>query len=160
MAGSLIGSLKPPCSLHVIPSIHYLFAIASTFFFSPSHLLSSPFYSLSLLVVTQMRGHIAGSSHPLPTTGCALHYYREKISALSSLVDSCRIALTHARRSQQLILFCFANKLKSRHGRIRTHGLTLPWYSSSIRWLPLIHRGDMYYMCTCNRSTLNLSSPE
>ena len=60
---------------------------------------------LSLLVVTQIRGHIAGSSPRLPSTVRALHFYREKISALSSLVDSRRVVLTHARRSQQLILF-------------------------------------------------------
>ena len=60
------------------------------FFFFLSHLLFSPFYSLSLLVVTQIRGHIAGSSPPLPTTVRALHFYREKILALSSLVDSRR----------------------------------------------------------------------
>ena len=96
------------------------------FFFFPSHLLSPPFYSLSLLVVTQIRGHIAGSSPPLPTTVRALHFYREKISALSSLVDSRRIVLTHARRSQQLILFFFSQiNSKSRHGGIRTHGPTL-----------------------------------
>ena len=75
----------------------------------------------SLLVVTLIRGHIAGSFPPLPTTVRALHFYREKISALCSLVDSrrikisalCslvdsrRIVLTHARRSQQLILFFY-----------------------------------------------------
>ena len=89
-----------------------------------------PFYYLrpsvlSLLVVTQIRGHIAVSS-PLPTTVRALHFYREKISALSSLVDSRRIVLTHARRSQQLILFLFSQiNSKSRHGGIRTHGPTL-----------------------------------
>ena len=33
---------------------------------------------------------------PLPTTVCALHFYREKISVLSSLVDSRRVVLTHA----------------------------------------------------------------
>ena len=32
------------------------------FFFCPSHLLSSSFYSLSLLVVTQIRGHIQAGS--------------------------------------------------------------------------------------------------
>ena len=39
----------------------------------------------------------------------ALHFYREKISALSSLVDSRRIVLTHAinRRSQQLLILFF-----------------------------------------------------
>ena len=83
----------------------------SFFFFCPSHLLSSPFYSLSLLliliVVTQIRGHIAGSSPPLPATVRALHFYREEVSAVPSLVDSRRIVLTHARPSQQLILFFF-----------------------------------------------------
>ena len=71
--------------------------------FFPSHLLSSPFCSLSHLVVTQVRGLIAGSSPPLPTTVRALHFYREKISSLASLVDSRRIVLTHARRSQKLV---------------------------------------------------------
>ena len=66
-----------------------------------------PSFSLSLLVVTQIRGHIAGSSPPLPTTVRALHFYRDSISAFSSLVDSRRIVLTYARRSQQLTLFYF-----------------------------------------------------
>ena len=82
-------------------------------FLPPSHLLSSPFCSLSLLVATQIRGHITGSSTPLPTTVRALHFYRERISALSSLVDSSRrTVLTHGRRSQQLVyLFFFWGKL-------------------------------------------------
>ena len=41
--------------------------------FFPPHLLSSPFYSLSLLVVTQIRGHIAGPPPPLPARVRALH---------------------------------------------------------------------------------------
>ena len=88
---------------------------------------------LSLLVVTQIRGRIAGSSPPLPTTVRALHFYREKISALSCLVDSHRIVLTHARRSQQLILFVCANKFKSlspQDSNSRTN-------TSIIRGLPL-----------------------
>ena len=92
---------------HLLYSILFYFITSKYIFLLPSHLLSSPFYSLSLLAVTQIRGHIAGSSPPLPTTVRALYFYREKISALSSLVDSRRIALTHARRSQQLILFYF-----------------------------------------------------
>ena len=112
------------------------------FFFLPSHLLSSPFCSLSLLVVTQIRGHIVGSSPHLPTTVRALHFYREKISAVSSLVDSRRIVLTHARLSQQLILFLFfAKKFKispRRDSNSRTN-------TSSIRGLPLVHRGDRLY---------------
>ena len=43
--------------------------------------------SLSLLVVTQIRGHVAGSSPPLPTTVRSLNFHREKTSVLSSLVD-------------------------------------------------------------------------
>ena len=34
--------------------------------FFPSHLLTSPFFSLSLLVGTQIRGHMAGPSPPSP----------------------------------------------------------------------------------------------
>ena len=91
--------------LHLYLEITATCAFSFLFFF-PSHLLSSPFFSLSLLVVTQIRCHIAGSSPPLPTTVRALHFYREKISALSS-PSSTRVQLcfTHARRSQQLILF-------------------------------------------------------
>ena len=110
------------------------------FFFFPSHLLSPPFYSLSLLVVTQIRGHIAGSSPLLPITVRAFHFFREKISALSSLVHSRRIVLTHARRSQQLILYTYANKFKispRRDSNSRTN-------TSSIRGLPLVHRGDRH----------------
>ena len=103
----------------------YIYIILLGIYF-PSHLLSSPFCSLSLLIVTQIRGHIAGSFPPLPATVRALHFYREKISALSSLVDSRRIVLTHARRSDQLILSLFLKiNSKSRHGGIRTHGPTL-----------------------------------
>ena len=72
------------------------------FFFHPIYYLRPSV--LSLLVVTQIRGHIAGCSSPLPTTVRALHFYHEKISG-PSLVDSRRVVLTHARRSQQLILF-------------------------------------------------------
>ena len=38
--------------------------MCADFFFVPSHLLHSPFFSLSILVVTQIRGHIARSSPP------------------------------------------------------------------------------------------------
>ena len=128
--------------------IYLLFSYRSTnhiyTLFPPSHLLSSPFFFLSLLVVTQIRGHLAGSSPPLPTTVRALHLYREKTSSLSSLVDLRRTVLTHARRSQQLlILFFFANKfriLPRRDSNSRTN--TINSINSSIRGLPLDHRGD------------------
>ena len=105
-----------------------------SFFFHPIYYLRPSI--LSLLFVTQIRGHIAGSSPPLPTTVSALYFYREKISALSSLVDSSRIVLTHARCSQQLILFYFfENKFKispRRDSNSRTNTI-----NSSIRGLPL-----------------------
>ena len=77
------------------------------FFFSPRPIYYLRPSVLSLLVVTQTRGHIAGSSLPLPTTVCPLHFYREEISALSSLVDSRPTVPSHARRSQQLVPFYF-----------------------------------------------------
>ena len=63
-------------------------------------------------------------SSSLPTAVRALHFYRDNISALSSLVDSRLIVLTQARRSQQvLIRFSFLQmNAKSPHGGIRTHG--------------------------------------
>ena len=71
----------------------------------------------SLLVVTQIRGHIAGSFPPLPTTVRALHFYREKISALSSLVDS--------RGCNQIILgtqpwYVLVHPKKRRKGKRKT----------------------------------------
>ena len=88
-----------------------------------------PIYYLPLLFSLPPSLNSDPGSHgrlffPLSTTVRALHFYREKISALSSLVDSRRIVLTHARRSQQLILLLQINS-KSRHGGIRTHGPTL-----------------------------------
>ena len=62
----------------------------------------------------------------LPTPVRALHFYREKTSALSSLVDSRRIVLTHARRSRQLILVIVLQlNPNSHHGGIQTPRPTL-----------------------------------
>ena len=82
------------------------YSICSSFFSHPIYYLR-PSFSLSLLVVTQIRGHIAGCSPLHPTTVRALHFYLDHVPALSSLFDSRRIVLTHARRSQQLILCLF-----------------------------------------------------
>ena len=65
------------------------------FFFSIPVIIFALLF-LSLLVVTQIRGHMAGSSPPLPTTVRALHVYRENIRGLSSLVDLRRTVHTHA----------------------------------------------------------------
>ena len=83
---------------------NYQYYHSSTFFSIP-FITFAFLFSPSLPVVTQIRGHIAGSFPPLTTTVRALRFYREKISALSFLADSRRTVLVHARRSQQLILF-------------------------------------------------------
>ena len=92
------------------------------------------------LVVTQIRGHIAGSSPPYPLRFVPNIFFCDEISALSSLVDSRRIVLTHARPSQQLIHLkkksFFANKSKSHHGGIRARWQTLVAFEG----LPLVHR--------------------
>ena len=78
---------------------------------------------------------------PLPTAVRALPFYRDNISALSSLVDSRLIVLTHARRFQQLILFYFANEFKislRRDSNSRAN-------TRIIRGLPLVHRGNRCY---------------
>ena len=89
-----------------------------SFSFFPSHLLSSPFYSLSLL---RSRNSDPWSHSrlfsPPSHYGSGLAFYRDNISALSSLVDSRWIVLTHARRSQQLIFFfryyCFCKQIQN-----------------------------------------------
>ena len=97
------------------------------FFFFPFHPICHLRPSFSLLPCRNSDpGQIAGASPPLPPTVRALHFYPAKISALSSLVGSLRIVLTHARRCQQLVLFLFLEiNSESHHGVIRTHGPTL-----------------------------------
>ena len=86
-----VRALGGPCLFTFLHPIYYI----------------CPSFSPSLLVVTQIRGHTAGSCPPLPTRVRALHSYLENISALSSLVDSRRVVHTHARRSQQLLILLF-----------------------------------------------------
>ena len=80
-------------------TLKYSFAFFLLFVVHPIYYLRPSI--LSLLVVTQIRSYIAGSSPRLPTTVRALHFYRENISAFSSLINSRRIVLTHAGRSRQ-----------------------------------------------------------
>ena len=115
-------------------AVHNAFCFPALFFVHSIYYLH-PSFSLSLPVVTQIRGQITGSSPSLSTTVRALHFYRDKISALSSLVDSRRIVLTHARRSAVDPFFIFANKFEIspwRDSNSRTN-------TSSIRGLPLDH---------------------
>ena len=120
-------------TVEIWESISNIYMYTSTYFFShPIYfVLSSPFYSLSLLVETQNRGHIAGSLSPLPTTVPAFHFYREDISALSCLVDPASIELCLRTVGALSSWSFFFNSTtfsqihsKSRHGGIRTHGPT------------------------------------
>ena len=97
MAGHTKYQIFAAATLHALVS----FVLVKPFYFHPIYYIRP--FNISLLVVTQIRGHISSSSPPLPNTVRALHFYREKISALSSLVDTRRIVLIHARRYQQLI---------------------------------------------------------
>ena len=67
---------------------HFTSRVKTFFLFFFPFIFFTPSFSLSLLVVIQIRGQVAGSSPLLPTTVRALHFYRDKISALSFLVDS------------------------------------------------------------------------
>ena len=93
-----------------------------------SSLLLYPTYyprtTLSLPVVTQTPGQIAGSLPPPPHYGTFPHFYRENNSEFSSLVDSRQIVPTHAaRRFQQLILYISFLKIQSKsdHGENRNN---------------------------------------
>ena len=80
------------------PSVHPLpcfISVGLAFFYCPLYFLR-PSFSLSPVVVTHIRGHIGRSSTPLPSTVRALNFCHEKISSLSSPVDSRRIVLTPA----------------------------------------------------------------
>ena len=68
--------------------------------------LYSPLYYIAFLVITQIRGHIAGSSPFSPQRSFALFFYRHNTSALFPLLDSHRTAPTQGYywRSLQLLL--------------------------------------------------------
>ena len=107
------------------------------FSFRPYHLLPSPF-----LLLPRSRNSDPGlysrRFHPLSTKVRALHSYEylENTSALSSLVNSGRIAPTHeVLLAVDSLLFFW--KFTSHYGGIRT--LT---NASSVRDQPLNHRGD------------------
>ena len=103
------------------PTLSTIILSDAMIFLIPSYLYAIVL-SPSLSCVTQIWGHIAGFSPPVPTTVRALHFYRGKISAPSCLVGSRRIVYAHARRSQQLILSFWQICSESHHGSIRTHG--------------------------------------
>lgn len=91
------------CSIRSIRPFHTWFCL---FLCDPiSYSLFS--LSLSLIVVTQIRGQIAGSFPLFPLLCVALDIYRIKTSAHFPLVDSRRNSPTHARTSQHLLPLSF-----------------------------------------------------
>ena len=132
-----------------------------------SNFSSSPFHSLSLLVGTQIRGHIAGSSPPLSliinTSYQNLPFgsgdYPDKLSP-STHYGSClaflfsrqdfrsffprRLASNSAYPRQALSAVypfpLFSQKIsESRHGRIRTHGQ----HQQHSRATTIVHRDNL-----------------
>ena len=94
--------------IYIVPGLGSLLAESGTtrmFFFC--HLLSSHFLFFSVPPNDRRNsdpGSLSGSFFPPPHYGTRLDSYRVKNSALCSLVDSRRIALTHAsKRSWQLV---------------------------------------------------------
>ena len=111
------------------------------FFFIPFIIFALLFY----LPATNSRNSDPGSHSRLfsPPThyGSCLVFFFSREDFSSSLIDSRRIVLTHARRSQQFILFfyfIFANKFKISSRQDSNSRTNI----SSIRGLPLVHRGD------------------
>ena len=101
---------------HVVCSMTRLlfsFFMPHVFFF-PAHLLSSPFYSFSPLVVTQIRGHTAGYSPSLPTAVRTLHFYRENLWVLLS---STRVEFTLSYKSCLYIIMSWVGEASDRYSR-------------------------------------------
>ena len=88
--------------------------LCPTFFFFPAHLLSSPFYSFSPLVVTQIRGHTAGYSPSLPTAARTLHFNRENLWVLLS---STRVEFTLSYKSCLYIIMSWVGEASDRYSR-------------------------------------------
>ena len=65
--------------------------------FFHSIIIFALFFSLSLLVITDPRSHTRLFSPAVTSTVRALHFYRDKISAFSSLVDSRRMVCAASR---------------------------------------------------------------
>ena len=116
-------------------SIFYFFI-----FFPISFIIFALLFYLPPSRTSDLGSHSRLFCPPTHYGSCLAFLSREDFSA--SLVDSRRIVLTHATRSQQLVLFFFANKFKispRRDSNSRTN-------TSSIRGLPLDHRGDRLYV--------------
>ena len=118
-------------------------------FFAPSHFYYLRLSFLSLLVVTQIRGHIIAGSlppYPLRFVPCIFIARRFQLFLPSSTrVELC--LLTHtlgALSSWSFFIIIFANKFKISPRRDSNSQTNTATCSGSIRGLPLliVHRGD------------------
>ena len=103
--------LKHTVKLNGPNTTYYLYIHVHVFFFPIPFILLALLLSLPLSRDSDPGSY--GRLFPLLTTVRALHFYREKIAALSSLVDSRRTAPTHARCSQQLIFLYFCKRVQN-----------------------------------------------
>ena len=129
--------MKTKRALNVCPEFFF-------FFLSPSHLFSSPYFSSSRPLVTQIRGDIYSRHFPL-LLRCAPSFLSREESAFSSLVDLRRIVHTHAARGYMLVNFC------ARKSALEGFELTQSTLVSRHQVKPLVHRGDRL------QSTLKIS---
>ena len=89
------------------------------FRFFQSHLLSSPFFSLSLLLVTQIRGHLTCFS-PSPLRFVPWIFIARKFQLFlpsSTRVELCLPTLLIGALSSWSYFFCFANKFENGYGK-------------------------------------------
>ena len=126
------GSLAEKVCKHTVPplcaGIGYMVLWIYEGTFYPMYYLLSPF---SPLVVTQIRGQMAGFSPPSHYSSCLAFFLQERFHpSLSSLVDSRRIEhiYINARRSQKLFPFFREINPTYHHDRIRTPGPSLRTY--------------------------------
>ena len=104
------------------------------FFLSISFIIFALLAPAPSLFVTQIRGHIAGPTPPSPLRFVPTFFYREKGSALSSLVKLHRIVHTHA----MICAFCSRFGAQDKvPGGTRTRDL-----DRSRFWSYLLHHRD------------------
>ena len=106
--------------------VRVVFVCVCAVYFMINFYFSTPFIIFTGLVLVPPSRNSDPGSHsrlfsPLPTAVRALHFYREKDSALSAIVDWRRIVPTHAIIGALDSSCCFENK--KLHTEIRTHDI-------------------------------------
>ena len=114
------------CSLRIILGVLCTLFFLSLFFFSMTFIIFALLFSIPPSRNSDPGSHSRLFCPPYPLRFVPCIFYREKISALSSLVDSRRMWLPTLGALSSWSFFIFANKFKILpHGGIRTHGQTL-----------------------------------